>query len=72
MRAWRNLKQGDYVTFSAEHGGFHSICIVTNVSETRAIARTPSGLDFWIDDETRHLFKLKEAGNESEGISETA
>lgn len=61
MRSWRNLKQGDYVTFVAEHGEFSSICIITDVSKTRAIARTPSGLDIWLDDDTRHLFKLKEA-----------
>lgn len=59
MRSWRSLKEGDLVQFAAEHGGYETICIVTEVSESRAEARSPEGLVFWIDDDTRHLFKVK-------------
>lgn len=61
MRAWKNLKQGERVLFAAEHGEFSCVCTVTDVSNTHVIARSPSGIDFWIDDDNRYLFKREDA-----------
>ena len=61
MRAWRNLKEGDLVQFVGVNEAYSDVCIVTAVSENRAIARTAAGIEFWIDDDTRDLFRAKEA-----------
>lgn len=63
MRSWRSLKKGDHLLFIAEHRDISCSCTVTDVSDTRVIARTSSGAGFWIDDDSRYLFK-KEGGFE--------
>lgn len=58
MRAWKNLKPGDEIKFKSDKSSEAPVkCRVIKNYKSHVMAESEGGILFWIDEDTKHLFR---------------